>query len=204
MKLPSHLYAMVDPLGGHHPVALAETLLRAGARVLQLRLKNASGRDFMTAAEQIAARCRQWQAMLIVNDRADVAQLCGAAGVHLGQTDLPLAVARRLLGPEFIIGISTHEVAQARAAEAGGADYIGFGPMFAGGAKQTALGRGLDQLRAVRAAVSLPIVAIGGITEQLVPEVLAAGADAAAIISDIVMAPDIEGKVRRILALRPS
>jgi thiamine-phosphate pyrophosphorylase len=76
--------------------------------------------------------------------------------------------------------------------------------MFAGGAKQTALGRGPDQLRAVRAAVSLPIVAIGGITEQLVPEVLAAGADAAAIISDIVMAPDIEGKVRRILALRPS
>ena len=98
MKLPSHFYAMVDPAGGHEPVALARILLDAGARVMQLRLKHASGRDLLAAARTIAAMCRERGAMLIVDDRADVAMLAGAAGVHLGQDDLPLEAARRLLG----------------------------------------------------------------------------------------------------------
>ena len=202
-RLPSHFYAMVDPVGGHDPVALAQTILDAGARLMQLRLKDASGRDFLAAARAIAELCRKRGAILIVNDRVDIAILADAHGVHLGQTDLPLEAARRIAGPteSKMIGISTHNVEQARAAENGGADYIGFGPMYPGGLRNNAAGLGLDNLRAIRAAVKIPIVAIGGITEARVPEVLAAGADAVAIITDVVNAPDIGAKVRAILAL---
>ena len=200
-RLPSHFYAMIDPAGGHEPVSLAETILAAGARIMQLRLKDAPGRDFLAAARAIAGLCRSRGAILIVNDRVDIAMLADAHGVHLGQQDLPLEAARRIAGPDKIIGISTHTVEQARAAENGGADYIGFGPMYSGGLKNIAAGMGLDNLRAIRAAVRIPIVAIGGITEARVPETLAAGADAAAIITDVVTAPDIGAKVRSILAL---
>ncbi len=201
-RLPSHFYAIVDPAGGHEPVSLAETLLDAGARVMQLRLKDASGRDFLAAARAIASRCRKRGATLIVNDRVDIAILADAHGVHLGQTDLPLDAARRIAGSAKIIGISTHHVEQARAAEDGGADYIGFGPMFPGGLRNNAAGMGLDGLRAIRAAVKIPIVAIGGFTEARVAETLAAGADAVAIITDVVNASDIGAKVRSILALK--
>jgi len=201
MKLPSHFYAMVDPAGGHEPVALARILLDAGARVMQLRLKSASGRDLLAAARAIAAMCRERGAMLIVDDRTDIAMLAGADGVHLGQEDLPLEAARRLAGSEMIIGISTHSVEQAVAAERGGADYIGFGPMYPGGLRNNATGKGLELLREVRKAVRIPIVAIGGITEATIPAVLGAGADACAIITDVVRAPDIAAKVRTILAL---
>ena len=200
-RLPSHFYAMVDPAGGHEPVSLAETLLDAGARIMQLRLKDAPGRDFLAAARAIAELCGRCGAILIVNDRVDIAILADAHGVHLGQTDLPLAAARRIAGPDKIIGISTHNLEQARAAENGGADYIGFGPMYSGGLKNIAAGMGLDKLRAIRAAVRIPIVAIGGITQARVPETLAAGADAVAIITDVVNAPDIGAKVRSLLAL---
>jgi thiamine-phosphate pyrophosphorylase len=124
--------------------------------------------------------------------------------VHLGQHDLPLEAGRELLGPDKIIGISTSGVEMARAAEAGGADYIGFGPMYPGGLKNTQQGRGLTALAQVRAAVKLPIVAIGGITEATIPEVLGAGADAAAIITDVVKAADIVAKIRSILSIRPT
>ncbi len=202
MRLPSHFYAIVDPAGGHEPVSLAHTMLDAGARIMQLRLKDAPGRDFLAAARAIAEMCRIRGAILIVNDRVDIAILANAHGVHLGQQDLPLEAARRITGPNQIIGISTHTVEQARAAEKGGADYIGFGPMYSGGLKNIAAGMGLDNLRAIRAAVKIPIVAIGGITEARVAETLAAGADAVAIITDVVNAPDIGAKVRSILALK--
>ena len=201
MKLPSHFYAMVDPLADHEPVELARMMLEAGARVMQLRLKDACGRDFLKAAREIAALCQRSGAMLLVNDRIDIAMLAGAAGIHLGQTDIPLRAARKLMGQDRIIGISTASVEQARAAQAGGADYIGFGPMYPGGAKQIVTGQGLAILREVRAAVGIPIVAIGGITEPTVPDLLAAGDDAIAIISDVVYAPDIPTKIKRLLAL---
>jgi thiamine-phosphate diphosphorylase len=200
-RLPSHFYAMIDPAGGHEPVMLAETMLDAGARIMQLRLKDAPGRDFLAAARAIADLCRKRGATLIVNDRVDIAILANAHGVHLGQTDLPLDAARRIIGNDKMIGISTHNVEQARAAEDGGADYIGFGPMYPGGLRNNAAGKGLDELRAIRAAIKIPIVVIGGITEARVAETLAAGADAVAIITDVVNAPDIGAKVRSILAL---
>lgn len=200
MRLPSHFYAIVDPAGGHEPVALARTMLDAGVRLMQLRLKDASGRDFLAAARAIADLCRKHGATFIVNDRVDIGLLAGADGVHLGQNDLPLEAGRRIAGPGMMIGISTHTVEQAREAEAGGAAYIGFGPMYPGGLKHIATGQGLDHLRAVRAAVRIPIVAIGGITEARVGETLAAGADAVAIITDVVSAPDVGAKVRSLLA----
>jgi thiamine-phosphate pyrophosphorylase len=200
-RLPSHFYAMVDTAGGHDPVSLADTLLDAGARVMQLRLKDAPGRDFLAAARAIAEMCRKRGAILIVNDRVDIAILADAHGVHLGQTDLPLEAARRIAGPDMMIGISTHNVEQARAAENGGADYIGFGPMYPGGLRNNVFGKGLDSLRAIRVAVKIPIVAIGGITESRVAETLAAGADAVAIITDVLNAPDLPAKVRSLLAL---
>lgn len=197
--LASSFYAIVDPYAGHEPVQLAKLLLGGGAEVLQLRLKQASGREFLAKARQIASLCRGCGALFIVNDRADVALLAGADGVHLGQEDLPLEAARKLLGSSRLVGISTHSIQQAVEAERDGADYIGFGPLFAGGARNTATGQGLDLLRQVRASVKLPIVAIGAITEERLPEVLAAGADAAAIISDVVTAPDVRAKVRSIV-----
>jgi thiamine-phosphate diphosphorylase len=202
LKLPSHFYGMVDAAFGHEPVALAATMLDAGVRVMQLRLKDLPARDFLAAARAIAALCRARGAVLIVNDCVDIAMLAGADGVHLGQEDLPLDAARRVAGADMIIGISTHTIEQARAAENGGADYIGFGPMYTGGLKSIRTGQGLENLRAVRSAVKIPIVAIGGITEATVPEILAAGADAAAIITDVLASPDISTKVRSILALR--
>lgn len=201
IKFSSALYAMVDPAGGHEPVALARILLDAGARVMQLRLKDASSREMLATARAIAQMCRERGAMLIVDDRVDVAMLSQADGVHLGQEDLPLEAARKLAGSAMIIGISTHNVEQAAAAERAGADYIGFGPMYSGGLRNNPVGKGLDNLRAVRAAVRIPIVAIGGITEASMPSVLAAGADACAIITDVVHAPDIPAKVRALLAL---
>jgi len=201
MKLPSRFYAMVDTAGGQEPVALARILLEAGARILQLRLKDSGSRDFLAAARGIVASCRAHGAILIVNDRADIAKLAGADGVHVGQDDLPLADARAIVGATAIVGVSTHSVEQARSAAAGGADYIGFGAIYSGGLKRVANAQGLGRLRAVRAAVCLPIVAIGGISETTMPEVLAAGADAAAIITDVVRAADIPAKVRALLAI---
>lgn len=204
IRLPSHFYAMVDTAAGHEPVALARTLLEAGARIMQLRLKDVGSRDFLAAARAIEALCREHHALLIVNDRADIAKLADAAGVHVGQEDLPLEAARRIVGPDKIVGVSTHSREQARLAEAGGADYIGFGAIYSGGLKKVSNAQGLERLRAVRAAVKLPIVAIGGITETTAPHVLNAGADAVAIITDVVRAADIPAKVRAILAVKSS
>jgi thiamine-phosphate diphosphorylase len=201
MRMPSHFYAMVDPAGGHDPVALAKILLSAGARILQLRLKNASTREFLATAREIASMCHAEGVVFIVNDRTDIAILAGADGVHLGQEDLPLAAARRLAGGDRLIGISTHSIEQARTAQSEGADYIGFGAIFSGGLKNVQNAQGLARLREVRNAVRLPIVAIGGITETTLPQVLDAGADAAAIITDVVRADDISAKVRSLLSI---
>lgn len=201
MRLPSHLYAMIDTAAGHEPVALARMLLDNGARILQLRLKDCASRDLLAIATAIAVLCRERGALFIVNDRADIAKLAEADGVHVGQDDLPLAATRNIVGDRMIVGVSTHSVEQACAAEAGGADYIGFGAIYSGGLKNVANAQGLERLRAVRAAVKLPIVAIGGITEATVPAVLEAGADAVAIITDIVRAPDLAAKVGALLAL---
>lgn len=202
LLLPS-LYAILDPeqaRGRSAEDALGE-LLRAGIKILQLRAKTISARDFLELARAVRERTRAHDCRFIVNDRADVALACDADGVHLGQDDLPLHAARRLL-PAKIIGVSTHDWSQAKQAEEGGADYIGFGPIYGTATKETGYSaRGLAMLRELRRAVAIPIVAIGGINEGNVSEVWRAGADSAAIISDILGAENITAKVQRILAL---
>ncbi|HEY7164795.1 MAG TPA: thiamine phosphate synthase [Candidatus Binatia bacterium] len=197
------LYAILDPeqTGNRSPLDVLRDLLNGGTALVQLRAKLLSAREFLHLARETRALTRSFGCRLIVNDRSDIALACGADGVHLGQEDLPLCAARKLL-PQAIIGVSTHSLAQARAAERDGADYIGFGPMFGTKTKETGYSaRGVDMLRELRAAVKLPIAAIGGIAESNVREVWRAGADSAAIISDILKAERPAEKVKRILDL---
>lgn len=202
-KFPSRLYVIVDPLGqrdrSHR--ALAAAALAAGAPLLQMRAKGLPTGRLVEVARELKALADRAGATFIVNDRADVARLVDAAGVHLGQEDLPPEAARRILGPHKVIGLSTHNVEQARAAAAQGiADYIGFGPMYATTSKENPDPvQSLEALQRVRREVSLPLVAIGGITAETMGEVLAAGADAVAMIGEIVRAPDVEA---RLLSLR--
>ncbi len=189
-----HLCVITDAklASGRGHVAIAQAALAGGADMIQLRDKAGDLRELLPQARAIQALCRSQGAIFIVNDRLDLALAAGADGVHLGQDDLPAAAARHLLGPGRILGVSTHTLEQAEAAEKVGADYIGFGPMFATGTKDTGYSpRGLEALRGVRTAVRLPILAIGGITPESVAEVIIAGATAPAVISAIAAAPEI-------------
>lgn len=200
--LPPPLYAIFDPSQAHgRPLApILSQLLKGGARILQLRAKEMAANKSLKLAGEIREMTRAAGSLFIVNDRIDIALAAHADGVHLGQEDLPLYIARQLLGRDKIIGISTHDLAQAGEAEKGGADYIGFGPIFGTSTKETGYSaRGLEMLKEVRKAVKIPIVAIGGINETNVAQVWEAGADSAAIISDLMGAEDVAGKVRRIL-----
>ncbi|MBI3388560.1 MAG: thiamine phosphate synthase [Deltaproteobacteria bacterium] len=205
-RFPSHLYPIVDTLGdpGRLHVEIAEAMFAAGIRFLQLRIKDQPTRRFVDVARAVQARAVAHGAALIINDRSDIARLVNAAGVHLGQEDLPPADARRLLGPDSIIGFSTHSVVQAdAAAREGAADYLGFGPIYETMSKTNPDPvQGLDGLGSVRGSIPLPIVAIGGITLETMPAVLAAGADAVAVIGDLVRASDVGARVRQFLAVR--
>jgi thiamine-phosphate diphosphorylase len=203
LNLPP-LYAILDPeqTQGRTSERVLRELLEGGVTLLQLRVKSLAPRDFLDLAHQARAETHARGCQLIINDRIDIALACGADGVHLGQDDLPLAAGRKLMGRK-IVGVSTHDLQQAQEAEQNGADYIGFGPMFGTTTKATGYAaRGVEMLRQIRAAVKLPIVAIGGITEQNIQQVWQAGADSAAIISDILKDKDIPSKVTGILAQR--
>ena len=203
VTLPA-LYAILDPeqIGSSSPDSVLRQLLQGGAKMIQLRAKAMSSRDFIQLAQKARDLTIPFDCKLIVNDRIDIALGCAADGVHLGQEDLPLEVGRKLLG-DRLIGISTHSLEQAKEAEANGADYIGFGPIFGTATKNTGYtARGLEMLSRIRAAVDLPIVAIGGITEANIQDVWRVGADSAAIISDILKADDVAAKVSAILARR--
>ena len=175
---------------------LALACARGGARVLQLRIKGAPAGELLRAARA----CREAGALLIVDDRPDVAALCGADGVHLGQDDLGPADARAVLGPDALIGVSTHSEAEIDAALAAGADYLGFGPIFATRSKPGAPlppPHGVEGLsRAVKRARGRPVVAIGGLTVQNAPLVAAAGAACAAALAELREAADPEAKAR--------
>jgi thiamine-phosphate pyrophosphorylase len=194
--LPRGLYGMLDlPSRLPEPTSLARPIYRplfdAGIGVLQLRMKDAPAAAMLAVLAELQ-RERPPGTLLIVNDRLDVALAGGADGVHLGQDDLPLAAARSLAPPGFLIGISTHNEAQAAAAMAGGADYIGLGPIFATASKANPDPVvGVARLGGVCAGARVPVVAIGGITLERVPDVVAAGAHAVAIIAAINTSPDI-------------
>ncbi len=205
MKLfPHPLYPIADPAGrpGRSHVALVEAMVSAGIRFLQLRVKHESTRAFIDIARAAKAVTDRAGAALIINDRADIARLVDAAGVHLGQDDLPPRVAREILGPAKLIGFSTHSPTQIEAAvRAGGIDYVAFGPIFPTRSKENPDPvQGLETLREVRRLCPLPLAAIGGITAANLLDVLQT-ADAVAVISAITDADDPEEATRRLLRL---
>lgn len=185
--------------------ALADAYLAGGARFIQIRCKHASSRDFLSTCEEIVARAQPAGAMVIVNDRADVARLSGADGVHVGQTDLEPAAARRIVGGEAVLGLSTHSADQVRAAARHPVDYIAVGPIFGTSTKDTGyydvgtafVSEAVGILRA--AGEAKPIVAIGGITLEKTSEVILAGATSVAVISDLLATGDPESRVREYL-----
>ena len=175
---------------GRSTVEVVRAAIRGGVSCVQLREKGCSTREFMDEARLLKALLAGTGVPLFINDRLDVALAVGADGVHLGQNDLAIADARRLVGNRMIIGISAESVADAVRAEAEGADYVGASPVFTTPTKtDTASPLGLDGLRAIRRAVRLPLVAIGGIDADNAAQVLRAGADGLAVVSAIVSAP---------------
>jgi thiamine-phosphate pyrophosphorylase len=187
--------------------ALADACVAGGARFIQLRAKTASGSVFLKLCEAVVEQAHRVEAMVIVNDRADIARFAHADGVHLGQDDLPPAMARQVLGGEAIVGYSTHTLDQVRAAARLPVDYIAIGPIFGTTSKDTgfsAVGTALvRQARTLlsEAGLDTPIVAIGGITLERAASVLEAGAASVAVISDLLSTGDPEARVREYLKL---
>lgn len=174
-----------------------EAALAAGVTLVQYRDKTAASRILYERALKMKALCDKYKVPMLVDDRADIAFAVGAAGVHVGQSDLPAEIARRLLGEDAIIGVSAHNAAEALAAEAAGADYLGCGAVYPTGTKKDTSVIGTEGLKAIRAATRLPFVGIGGITLANYSEVLAAGANGAAVVSAILGAEDITAVVKK-------
>ena len=193
------LYGIVDASFGD-PVRLASVLFDAGVRLVQVRNKAASARDFLGQVQAVV-RDAPSQSFVIVNDRVDIARIAGAAGVHLGQDDVPLVAARAILGPQAIVGASTHNLEQALQASTEPVDYVAVGPVFPTKTKENAdPALGLKKLAEICSRVRKPVVAIGGITLENAPEVFRCGAASVAVISDILGAKDIRARASSWLA----
>lgn len=194
------IYLVTDDgcLQGRALIDCVREALEGGVTLVQYRAKTASSAEMYAEALQLKALCDSFKVPLIINDRLDIAIAVGAAGVHLGQDDLPCAAARKLLGEDYIIGVSAHNPAEAKAALQSGADYLGCGAVFGTATKADVKKLGTDGLAAICKAKGLPVVGIGGVTADNYREVRAAGADGAAIVSGILAQPDIRTTVRAI------
>ena len=208
---PSHgslsgLYVILDPsvCPDRSLTDVLKEAATAGARLFQYRNKSASMKEAYAEALLLRKVALDLGVTFIVNDRCDLALAVDADGVHLGQGDLPLDLARKVMGPEKLIGISTHNPGQVQEAAAGKPDYLGFGPVFKPGSKQDHDPVvGLEGLRAMRRLTSLPVFAIGGIQIEQAGVVMRAGANGVAVISAILKAPDISHAVKAFLAQMP-
>lgn len=194
------IYLVTDDgcLQGRALIDCVREALEGGVTLVQYRAKTASSAEMYAEALQLKALCDSFNVPLIINDRLDIAMAVGAAGVHLGQDDLPCAAARKLLGEDYIIGVSAHNPAEAKAALESGADYLGCGAVFGTATKADVQKLGTDGLAAICKAKGLPVVGIGGVTADNYREVRAAGADGAAIVSGILAQPDIRTTVEAI------
>ena len=196
------LYVVTDPglIGERKLEEVCEEALAAGVRVFQLRDKQASTRSLIEQAVALKRLAKRFGATLLINDRADVAMESGAHGVHLGQDDMPLSEARRMLGRSAVIGVSVQTPEEAREAEEGGADYLAANLVFETPTKTDVEGSiGLDGVRQLRAATRLPLVAIGGIKADNAAQVVAAGADGVAVVSAVMAAGDVPAACRQLL-----
>ena len=206
MKLPPvpFLYPIIDTAvcdaRGLNAATIADAYLAGGARLLQLRDKSGSSAAFLSLAEHIVRRASAFDAAVIVNDRADVARLSGAHGVHVGQEDLAVSDVRRIVGFSFIVGLSTHDERQVDEALDSEATYVAVGPVFGTSTKETGYSaRGLDLVR-YAAGRGKPVVAIGGITLQRAPSVVHAGAAGLAVISDLLEGGNPEARAGEFIA----
>ena len=197
------LYAVTDRawLRGRTLCARAEEALRGGATCLQLREKELDPDRFLEEAVALKALCGRYRVPLIVNDAVDVAIACGADGVHIGQHDAPAAEVRRRIGPDMLLGVSAQTVEQAVKAERDGADYLGVGAVFSTGTKPDADDVSFAALQAICAAVSIPVVAIGGITRDNVSRLAGSGIDGVAVVSAIFAAEDVEAAAHELRAI---
>lgn len=197
------LYAVTDRawVGRQTLPEQVEAALKGGATCVQLREKELDGAAFLEEAKVLAALCRRYGMPLIINDNVEVALASGADGVHVGQDDLTVEQVRRLAGDRLIVGVSAHSVEQALAAQAGGADYLGVGAVFATATKSDAHVLPRETLAEICRAVDIPVVAIGGIGEDNLLQLAGTGVDGAALVSAIFSAPDIEGQCRKLRAL---
>jgi thiamine-phosphate pyrophosphorylase len=195
------LYAILDPDVAPVPLPqLAETLAAAGVTLMQLRDKRSSPARIHARATELVAILAPRGVRFILNDRPDIASLCGADGVHVGQEDLPVEDARRICNSPQWVGVSTHNLQQVRDADRTSADYIAVGPIFPTDTKENPDPVvGIDFLRAARAMTRKPLVAIGGITLDSAAEVFRAGADSVAIIRDLLAASDPGARAREYL-----
>ena len=205
-KIDYSIYLLTDDacLLGRPLLECVEQALRAGVTLLQYRSKYKDGGAMYQEALALKELCDRYDVPLIINARVDVALAVGAAGVHVGQDDLPCSVVRQLVGPDFVIGVSAHNPEEARKAAADGADYLGCGAVFGTGTKAGVAKLGLERLQNIRQAVTLPMVGIGGVKADNFAEVLATSADGAAIISGILAADDISAEVAKFVQVRSS
>ena len=194
------IYLVTDDgcLQGRALIDCVREALEGGVTLVQYRAKAASSAEMYAEALQLKALCDSFNVPLIINDRLDIAMAVGAAGVHLGQDDLPCAAARKILGEDYLIGVSAHNPAEAKAALQSGADYLGCGAVFGTATKADVQKLGTEGLAAICREKGLPVVGIGGVTADNYREVRAAGADGAAIVSGILAQPDIRATVKAI------
>lgn len=194
------IYLVTDDgcLQGRALIDCVREALEGGVTLVQYRAKTASSAEMYAEALQLKALCDSFKVPLIINDRLDIAMAVGAAGVHLGQDDLPCAAARKILGEDYLIGVSAHNPAEAKAALQSGADYLGCGAVFGTATKADVKKLGTEGLAAICREKGLPVVGIGGVTADNYREVRAAGADGAAIVSGILAQPDIRATVEAI------
>ena len=197
------LYAVTDRawVGRQSLYEQVESALRGGATMVQLREKQLDAEHILREARELAHLCKQYGVPFILNDNVDLALACGADGVHVGQDDLAAAEARRKLGPDKIVGVSAHNVAEALAAVRDGADYLGSGAVFGSTTKTNVHALPHETLREICRAVDIPVVAIGGITKDNLPQLAGTGIDGVALVSAIFAAPDIEAECRALRAL---
>ncbi|MCL0091460.1 thiamine phosphate synthase, partial [Dehalococcoidales bacterium] len=200
-KRISGLYAIIDTqvIRGRSQIEVASQVIRGGAKIVQLRDKLQSKKELLPIAYQLRKLCAERNVLFIINDYLDLVLATDADGLHLGQNDLPIAVARKLLPMDKILGCSVTTLDQAITAEGEGTDYIAVGSIYPTPSKETAEIIGLDRLRQIRKAITLPLVAIGGITRDNAAEVMATGADSVAVISAILQARDPEEAARQIV-----
>jgi thiamine-phosphate pyrophosphorylase len=195
------LYVIIDTqsLGAKSAVDATGKAIRGGAKVIQLRDKQHAKGKLLIIAQKLKAICNKAKVLFIMNDYLDIAVAAEADGIHIGQDDLPLSVVRKEMPIDRIIGISTKTLAQAQKAEAEGADYVAVGSIFPSLTKESATVVGLERLCQVRQAISIPVVAIGGINSENIGEVMSSGADSAAVISAVLAQKDIESATRRLV-----